>query len=296
MTDPKITANATQVSMNSPIPKVSIGMPVYNGAKYIREALDSLLAQTFTDFELIISDNASTDDTKNICLAYAEKDSRIKYLLQNKNMGAGANFMFVLDRAVGEHFMWAAADDYWSSNWLEVLLGDFTTGTSIAFGHIVTVDMNSKIIRQHQFQRFSKIKLFRIIQLFLSEENNYKANYIYGLYKRSELLKFHFGEIYGADNHFVFDVVQHGILSTNRNALFFKRFVVTSEGNVTKEASSSKLRKLFLIDYLSYYAAYPKIAKEYSLKITLLALIPIKYFKSIFYNCYKYSTKNRSIK
>ena len=60
-------------------PRVSIGMPVYNGERYIRQALDALLAQTFVDFELIISDNASTDRTQDICLDYAAKDNRIKY-------------------------------------------------------------------------------------------------------------------------------------------------------------------------------------------------------------------------
>ena len=103
-------------------PKVSIGMPVYNGSPFIREALDSLLNQTFTDFELIISDNASTDETESICREYAAKDPRIRYVRQPENRGALLNFQFVLDEAVGEYFMWAAADDMWSSEWIEELL------------------------------------------------------------------------------------------------------------------------------------------------------------------------------
>jgi glycosyltransferase involved in cell wall biosynthesis len=100
------------VSMKVPqTPKISIGMPVFNGELFIREALDSLLAQTFTDFELIISDNASTDGTEAICKEYAAKDRRIRYVRQSDNRGAVANFQFVLDEAVGEYFMWAAADD-----------------------------------------------------------------------------------------------------------------------------------------------------------------------------------------
>ncbi|MEQ9623697.1 glycosyltransferase family 2 protein [Coleofasciculus chthonoplastes] len=92
-------------------PKVSIGMPVYNGEPFIREALDSILTQTFTDFELIISDNASTDGTEVICRDYATKDDRLRYIRHPKNRGVIANFKFVLDEAVGEYFMWAAADD-----------------------------------------------------------------------------------------------------------------------------------------------------------------------------------------
>ena len=101
------------------VPAVSIGMPVYNGEKSIREALDSLLAQTFTDFELIISDNASTDATESICREYAARDSRINYVRQKENIGGCANFQFVLDKAHGRYFMWAAADDVRSTDFIK---------------------------------------------------------------------------------------------------------------------------------------------------------------------------------
>lgn len=101
------------------LPKVSIGMPVYNGEKFIRKTLDSLLAQTFTDFELIISDNASTDSTQEICKEYAIKDSRIRYIRQSENKGGLFNFNFVLHQACGKYFMWAAHDDFWDSECVE---------------------------------------------------------------------------------------------------------------------------------------------------------------------------------
>jgi len=104
------------------MPCVSIGVPVYNGEKFLCEALDSLLAQTFTDFELIISDNASDDQTEIICRQYSKKDSRIKYIRQPINLGVTANFKFVLDKAIGEYFMWAAADDLQDSRFLEELV------------------------------------------------------------------------------------------------------------------------------------------------------------------------------
>ena len=78
-------------------PRVSIGMPVYNGAKFIEAALDSLLAQTFEGFELIISDNASTDRTEVICRSYAARDNRIRYYRQEKNQGAIWNFNHVFE-------------------------------------------------------------------------------------------------------------------------------------------------------------------------------------------------------
>lgn len=100
------------------IPKVSIGMPVYNGEEFIREAIDSLLAQTFTDFELIISDNASTDATEAICNDYVSLDNRIRYYRNSYNLGAANNFNRVAQLATGEYFMFAAHDDLWVQNYL----------------------------------------------------------------------------------------------------------------------------------------------------------------------------------
>lgn len=100
------------------IPQVSIGMPVYNGEKFLREALESVCAQTFTDFELIISDNASTDSTEAICREYAAKDKRIRYVRQPANFGAKANFEYVLDEALGTYFMWLGDDDWLDGNYI----------------------------------------------------------------------------------------------------------------------------------------------------------------------------------
>jgi len=101
-------------------PLVSIGMPVYNGEQFIKAALDSIMGQSFTNFELIISDNSSTDETGHICREYAARDERIKYLRQAGNIGAYANFKLVLDEARGEYFMWAACDDTRSPDFIEV--------------------------------------------------------------------------------------------------------------------------------------------------------------------------------
>jgi len=101
------------------MPKVSIGLPVYNGEEFIHKRLESILNQTFTNFELIISDNASSDKTPNICEEYAKKDKRIRYVRQKKNMGAKWNFNFVLQEAKFEYFVWAAVDDIWLPSFLE---------------------------------------------------------------------------------------------------------------------------------------------------------------------------------
>ena len=103
----------------SSVPGVSIGLFVYNGEKTIGAAIDSLLGQSWSDFELIISDNASNDKTGEICLSYAEKDSRIRYLRQKENIGPNRNIEFVYQESKGEYFMWAADDDMRAPDFIE---------------------------------------------------------------------------------------------------------------------------------------------------------------------------------
>ncbi|MBI4807411.1 MAG: glycosyltransferase family 2 protein [Nitrosomonadales bacterium] len=104
------------------VPTVSIGLFIYNAEKTLRAAIDSILDQSFKDFELVISDNASTDDTEKICREYAQKDSRIRYIRQQTNQGASRNLQIVFDEARGEYFMWAAHDDIRSLDFLELNL------------------------------------------------------------------------------------------------------------------------------------------------------------------------------
>ena len=97
---------------------VTVGVPVFNGEKFIEKRLDSILSQTLDNFEVIISDNASLDNTPTICKEYAEKDNRIKYFNQGKNIGPLSNFNFVLHQARSEFFVWAAVDDLWDAEFL----------------------------------------------------------------------------------------------------------------------------------------------------------------------------------
>jgi glycosyltransferase involved in cell wall biosynthesis len=106
--------------MTKTCPIVSIGMPVFNGEKTLRMALDSLLSQTYSNFERIISDNCSTDSTACICREYAEKDNRIRYFRQTSNVGGTENFKFVLEQSTAFYFMWAGSDDTRSLDFLEI--------------------------------------------------------------------------------------------------------------------------------------------------------------------------------
>jgi glycosyltransferase involved in cell wall biosynthesis len=100
-------------------PRVSIGLPVFNGERYLASAIESILAQSFADFELIICDNASMDATRTICMRYANQDQRVRYYRHERNLGAAANFNSTVKLATGEYFKWAAHDDLLEREFLE---------------------------------------------------------------------------------------------------------------------------------------------------------------------------------
>ena len=101
------------------VPRLSIGLPVYNGENYLAESIDALLGQTYEDFELIISDNASADGTGDICRRYGKQDPRIRYYRQPSNIGLAPNHNFVAEQARGELFKWASNDDLYARSLLE---------------------------------------------------------------------------------------------------------------------------------------------------------------------------------
>jgi glycosyltransferase involved in cell wall biosynthesis len=117
---------------NSDKIKISIGLPVYNGEKFLKEKINSILKLNINDFELLISDNASTDNTHKICEEFVEKDKRVKYFCQEKNFNVNYNFNFVLEKARGEYFFWTAVDD--------IILPGFIEK------NIVVLESNNKIV------------------------------------------------------------------------------------------------------------------------------------------------------
>lgn len=166
-------------------PAVSIGMPVYNGAEYIREALDSLLAQTFTNYELIISDNASTDRTEAICREYAAHDPRIRYVRQKENCGPLGNFQFVMDEAEGEYFMWASADDMLGTiETLANLVKSLDKGFELAIPDVDLIDETTGINRLGVHSSvYSGLKRDSVTRLALK----FPSYMTYGLFRTTSL-------------------------------------------------------------------------------------------------------------
>jgi len=129
-------------------PRVTLGVPVYNGARHLEPCLESLIAQTYDDLEIVISDNASTDRTPEICRSYCERDERVRYYRQPRNLGVAANYRVVLELARGELFKWAAHDDVCAPEFVErcVAALDRSSAVVLAFPKIQFIDDSGKVL------------------------------------------------------------------------------------------------------------------------------------------------------
>jgi glycosyltransferase involved in cell wall biosynthesis len=137
----------------STLPRVSIGLPVYNGEALLAESMEALLGQTYEDFELIISDNASTDGTADICHRYARQDSRIRYIRQDRNIGLNPNHNFVITKARGELFKMASHDDLYARTLLQrcVEALDEHPQAVLAHSREAMIDNNGRITKLLQY-------------------------------------------------------------------------------------------------------------------------------------------------
>lgn len=185
--------------------KLSIGLPVYNGEKFIQKCLDSLFAQTFSDFELIISDNASTDNTSKICEEYSKKDKRVRYIRQENNIGLFPNFNFVLEQAKNEFFMWIGVDDYILPDYvkknMEILTSNSNVVGSVSKIHrynfsetqINNIDYKFVNFTKKLRIRFKKLNTLSISGDYDQKVRTYLTNstcqVIYGIFRIDQLRK-----------------------------------------------------------------------------------------------------------
>jgi glycosyltransferase involved in cell wall biosynthesis len=169
---------------------LSIGLFVYNGAMFLSETLDSLLGQTFRDFELIISDNGSSDITQQICERYAAVDARIRYYRNNTNMGAGWNVRRVLSLATGRYFKWAACDDLYEPIFLARCIEALESDPSFVLAHANTrvIDGQGKVIGDYHWpmQTDSANTVTRFREMLLNDHLCYQ---IFGVIRREALLR-----------------------------------------------------------------------------------------------------------
>ncbi|WP_413172238.1 glycosyltransferase family 2 protein [Anabaena azotica] len=170
-------------------PKLSIGLPVYNGEKFIQESLDSLLNQTFGDFELIISDNASTDNTEEICRNYAAQDQRICYYRQDSNIGCARNFNRVLELSKSEYFKWAAYDDLHAPDFISKCMQILEQNPDyiLCHSHTYFIDEQGKFLQNYNINlNTNSAKLQVRFNELLTKHLGYQ---MYGVIRKSALEK-----------------------------------------------------------------------------------------------------------
>jgi FkbM family methyltransferase len=242
-------------------PTVSIGMPVYNGADYIEQAIDSLLGQIYQDFELIISDNCSTDATYEICLRYAAKDSRIKLYRNEENLGALSNFSKVLELARADYFMWAAHDDLWEPAYLSTLVDILNKDEQVVLAFVMfnSIDLTSQEVKTYPYiLDLPADDICQRLSNYLNQpETLGKANSFYGL-MRKQFTKEAFvrnsylfeSNVWASDMLFVFQMLSLGKFAVAPEILFHKRIISTALSVTIEE------------DWNSYFAGYEDLIKN----------------------------------
>lgn len=214
-----------------PLPLLQIGMPVFNGERFIEEAINSLIAQSFTDWELQIADNASTDSTEEICRMFAGADKRIKYVRHAQNIGPAANFKYVLDHAAAPYFMWAASDDVWGEEFIENGIARLRSDADLgmAFSALEVIDSFGQRVREcPEIPEFSGAANFATIARYVrSPEFHGKANLIYSIYRtnvcKQAYARFPFVNVWGGDMCFNLAAMTIAGVDVVKDVHFFKR-------------------------------------------------------------------------
>ena len=191
--------DGNMLSMNSPnTPLVNVGVPVYNGQDKIERALYSLLNQTYRNIRVSISDNASTDNTREICERICAEDERVSYVRQPVNLGPTANFTAVLDLSQGDYFMWLGHDDWLSERYIEVCAEtlDEYPDVSLACGQTVYYQNGDKSYRGVVVQLPQESPQERVAAYYSVVAEN---GTFYGLMRREQLVHVKIINVMGGD-------------------------------------------------------------------------------------------------
>ena len=206
------------------VPRLSIGLPVYNGERLLPAAIDALLGQSYTDFELIISDNASTDRTAEICRSYAEQDSRVRYIRQRANIGMVPNHNFLVGVARGEFFKWASYDDLYARDFLQRCVDALDVHPEAVLAHAwcVLVDAAGDSVQFFKYPEGTASS--RAPDRFRSMLFDGKGDWTYAVFRMSVLRQtpLH-GSYHGGDRTLITEFALHGPLYQVPDWMFFRR-------------------------------------------------------------------------
>lgn len=216
-----------KIGLSKNKPRLSIGMPVYNGERYIKKAIDSILTQTFRDFELIISDNASTDQTQKICLDYMEKDNRVHYYRNEKNLGGPNNYNRVFELSTAYYFKWAAYDDVLAPDFLKKCIAVLDSDSSVVGCHCKTgrIDQDGQMLGYYNQGLLQNIASSKPHKRFRDLINlGYTTTPFHGVYRSHYFAKSQLhGSYVGADRNLVAELSLMGRIYEIPEVLFFWR-------------------------------------------------------------------------
>ena len=273
-------------------PLVSIGMPVYNEGRFIKESLDALVHQDYTNIELIISDNASNDDTGEICRQYAEQYDWIQCHRFNVNTGPVSNFQIVLEKASGKYFMWAAGHDLWTSNYISacVDLLESRPNTVVASGISNWIDEHGAVC-DLEYGWVDTRGMDVIARYFTVLWGNMHP--IYGLHRRSVLLEIPMTSVVGTDLIVLTQMALKGDFVNAVDATWSRREFRTEEtykDKINRYKSSDYMLTVSWIDKLFPLIKLPvelgkgvlkanlPLSVRMAIFILLIASFPIKYY------------------
>lgn len=209
-----------------PVPRVSIAVPVYNCERFVGQSIESLLAQTFTDFELLVVDNCSTDGTEGICRSYTARDSRVRYVRNERNIGGPSNFRRAFHLSRGEYQKWSTADDYWEPTVIEkgVALLDANPELVLAYPRTNLVTVDGELIRHyddhlHLMEDSPSVRFRRVL------DTTTLCHAHLGVVRRSAMFKTRLlGTELASDIRFLAELSLHGKFAVIPEYLFSRRF------------------------------------------------------------------------
>jgi len=246
--------------MQQNTPLVTVGIPTYNRPEGLERTLACIIKQTYVNLEIIVSDNCSSKpEVLSVLQKYTDLDKRITYYIQERNISLVPNFQFLLDKATGDYFMWAADDDHWDLNFIEVCVSEMELRKDVVLSMT-----DIKIVDENGAQRPAKLnRSFMQRSLFSRSFNFVKSSmenkyFLCGLYRVSSVKNVPFHNSWGGEHLFLYETITKGKFLYIRNKSVFYYFQGGSSKTIAsiRSAFNIKSRFYFFDGYILKYPFY----------------------------------------
>ncbi|MES1214886.1 MAG: glycosyltransferase family 2 protein [Bacteroidota bacterium] len=242
-------------------PLVTVGIPTYNRPKGLERTLDCILKQSYSNLEVIVSDNCSIDpEVLQVIKKFAAQDKRVKYYVQEKNLSIVPNFQFLLDKASGEYFMWAADDDFWDKNFIETCVEGLQQDASIVacITDVKIINFKNETLPTKLTRSFMQSNLYSRLYNWVrsSEEVKY---FFCGMYRASIVKNIQFQNNWGGDHMFLLELITKGkfLYIPGKSNFYYYRGGSSTNIKKVREAFNIKQRFYFFDWYFIRYVYYP---------------------------------------